>query len=123
MNLVSLWEMRKVETIEEFYKRKFDWMPDNIRNEIGHFNVFKLDPFVGRNAQPVPHKRRDYYKIMLVIGNSNVHYSDKVVEVQKQALSFSNPQIPYKWDHDKIRSGVRLNRKKIFHLFRKLCLI
>lgn len=98
--------MRKVETIEEFYKRKFDWMPDNIRNEIGHFNVFKLDPFVGRNAQPVPYKRRDYYKIMLVIGNSNVHYSDKVVEVQKQALSFSNPQIPYKWDHDKIRSGV-----------------
>lgn len=52
MNLVSLWEMRKVETIEEFYKRKFDWMPDNIRNEIGYFNVFKLDPFVGRNAQP-----------------------------------------------------------------------
>ncbi len=98
--------MRKVETIEEFYKRKFDWMPDNIRNEIGHFNVFKLDPFVGRNAQPVPYKRRDYYKIMLVIGNSNVHYSDKVVEVQKQVLSFSNPQIPYKWDHDKIRSSV-----------------
>lgn len=98
--------MSKVETIEEFYKRKFDWMPDNIRNEIGHFNVFKLDPFVGDKAQPVPYKRRDYYKIMLVIGNSKVHYADKVIEVQKQALSFSNPQIPYKWDHDQIRSGV-----------------
>jgi len=107
MKSVSLWEMRKVETIEEFYKRKFDWIPDNIRNEIGHFNVFKLDPFVGRNAQPVPYKRRDYYKIMLVIGNSSVHYADKVVEVKKQALSFSNPQIPYKWEHtDNIRSGV-----------------
>ena len=47
MKLVSLWRMSKVETIEEFYKRKFDWMPANIRNEIGHFNVFKLDPFVG----------------------------------------------------------------------------
>jgi hypothetical protein len=35
---------------------------------------------------------------MLVIGNSKVHYADKVVEVQKQALSFSNPQIPYKWN-------------------------
>jgi AraC family transcriptional activator of pobA len=107
MKSVSLWEMRKVETIEEFYKRKFNWMPDNIRNEIGHFNVFKLDPFVGKNAQPVPYKRRDYYKIMLVIGNSNVHYADKVVEVQKQALSFSNPQIPYKWERtDNIRSGI-----------------
>ncbi|MDE3184083.1 MAG: helix-turn-helix transcriptional regulator [Bacteroidota bacterium] len=99
--------MSNVESIEEFYKRKFDWMPDNIRNEIGHFNVFKLDPFVGDKAQPVPYKRRDFYKIMLVIGNSKVHYADKVVEVQKQALSFSNPQIPYKWEHlDNIRSGV-----------------
>jgi AraC family transcriptional activator of pobA len=98
--------MDKIETIEEFYKRKFDWMPDNIKNEIGHFNVFRLEPFVGDKAQPVPYKRRDYYKIMQVIGNSKVHYADKVVEVKKQALSFSNPQIPYKWEHlDNIRSG------------------
>ena len=98
--------MNKIETIEEFYKRKFDWIPDNIKNEIGHFNVFSLEPFVGDKAQPVPYKRRDYYKIMLVIGNSKVHYADKIVEIKKQALSFSNPQIPYKWEHlDNIRSG------------------
>jgi AraC family transcriptional activator of pobA len=98
--------MEKIETIEEFYKRKFDWMPDNLKNEIGHFNVFSLEPFVGDKAQPVPYKRRDYYKIMLVIGNSKVHYADKVIEVKKQALSFSNPQIPYKWEHlDNARSG------------------
>jgi AraC family transcriptional regulator, transcriptional activator of pobA len=98
--------MDKIETIEEFYKRKFDWMPDTIRNEIGHFNIFKLEPFVCDKAQPVPYKRRDYYKIMLVIGNSKVHFADKVVEVQKQALSFSNPQIPYKWEHlDAVRDG------------------
>ena len=40
--------------IEEFYKRKFDWMPDNIRNEIGHFNEFKLDLFVGSSADLLP---------------------------------------------------------------------
>jgi AraC-like DNA-binding protein len=98
--------MNRVESIEEFYKRKFDWMPGNIRNEIGHFNVFELEPFVGDKAQAVPYKRRDYFKIMLVIGNSKVHYADKVVEVQKQALSFSNPQIPYKWEHlENIRGG------------------
>lgn len=98
--------MDKIETIEEFYKRKFDWMPENIRNEIGHFNIFKLEPFVGDKAQPVPYKRRDYYKIMLVIGNSKVHFADKVVEVKQQALSFSNPQIPYKWEHlDTVRDG------------------
>ncbi|HWB26704.1 MAG TPA: helix-turn-helix transcriptional regulator [Chitinophagaceae bacterium] len=98
--------MNRVETIEEFYKRKFNWMPENIRNDIGHFNVFKLEPFVGDKAQPIPYKRRDYYKIMLVRGGSKVHYADKVVEVQKQALSFSNPQIPYKWEHlENIRGG------------------
>lgn len=99
--------MEKIETIEEFYRRKFDWMPDNIKNEIGHFNVFRLEPFVGDRAKPVPYKRRDFYKIMLVVGKSKVHYADKVIEVQKQALSFSNPQIPYKWEHtENIRSGV-----------------
>ncbi len=62
-------------------------MPDNIRNEVGHFNVFRLEPLVGGKAKPVPYKRRDYYKIMLVIGNSQVHYADKVIEVKKQALT------------------------------------
>ncbi|MDE3213168.1 MAG: helix-turn-helix transcriptional regulator, partial [Bacteroidota bacterium] len=90
---------------EEFYQRKFDWIPDNIRKEIGHFNVFPLDPFVGNKARPIPYKRRDYYKIMLVRGGSKVHYADKVVEVKKQALSFSNPMIPYKWEHLEEVSG------------------
>jgi AraC-like DNA-binding protein len=99
--------MDKIEKLEDFYKNKFNWMPDNIRNEIGHFNVFRLEPFVGERAKPVPYKRRDFYKIMLVVGKSKVHFADKVVEVQKQALSFSNPQIPYKWEHlENVRSGV-----------------
>lgn len=95
--------MDKPESIEEFYERKFGWMPDNIRKEIGHFNIFRLESLVGK---PIPYKRRDFYKIMFVTGNSQVHFADKVVEVQKQALSFSNPHIPYKWEHlDNIRSG------------------
>ncbi len=98
--------MEKVESIEEFYKRKFAWLPDTIKNEIGHFNVFPLDPFVGERAKPVPYKKRDYYKIMLIKGNCKMHYADKVVEVQKQGLVFSNPHIPYKPEHlEKIRGG------------------
>jgi len=91
--------MENIENIEEFYKRKFDWIPKGINNEIGHFNVFKLDPFIGDKAKPVLYKRRDYYKITLIIGNSKIHYADKVIEIQKQALVFSNPQIPYTWEH------------------------
>ena len=108
--------MDKIESIEDFYKRKFDWLPDNIRNEIGHFNVFRLESMIG---QPLPYKRRDYYKVMLVVGKSKVHYADKVVEVQKQALSFSNPQIPYKWEHlDANLSGVYcIFNQYFFHQF------
>lgn len=44
---------------------------------------------------------------MLVIGNSKVHFADKVIEVKKQALTFSNPLIPNKWeDTTNIGSGV-----------------
>ena len=103
---VSLWEMRKIETIEEFYTNKFGGMPEEIRKEIGHFNVFKLDPFVGNNAKPVPYARRDFFKIMLVIGNYKMHYADGVAEIKKQALVFSNPQIPYSCEYtDRIISG------------------
>lgn len=114
--------MGKVETIEEFYKRKFDWIPDNLRNEIGHFNIFKLPPYVEGQPPSIPYKRRDFYKIMLVTGNSQVHYADKVYEVKKQALSFSNPQIPYKWEHlDRIRSGVYcIFNQHFFHQYGNL---
>lgn len=114
--------MDKIETIEEFYKRKFDWMPDNIRDEIGHFNVFRLEPFVEGKPTNIPYRRRDFYKIMLVKGNSHVHFADQVVEIKKQALSFSNPQIPYKWEHlDKIREGIYcIFNQHFFHQFGQL---
>ena len=111
--------MGKSESLEEFYKRKFDWMPENLRKEIGHFNVFRLDPFVGEKAQPVPYKRRDFYKVMLVIGSGRVHYADRVITVKEQALSFSNPQIPYKWEHtEHIKGGFFcIFNRQFFHQF------
>ena len=119
---VSLWQMRKVETIEEFYKRKFNWVPDDLHGGIGHFNVFKLDPYVGLNAKPVPYARRDFYKISLTIGSGRVHFADKFYEVQKQAMTFSNPQIPYKWEHtDHITSGFFcIFTQQFFHQFGNL---
>jgi AraC family transcriptional regulator, transcriptional activator of pobA len=101
--------MKKIENIEEFYQGKFDCdsFPEGINNKIGHFNVFRLEPFVGDKAKPVPYKRRDYYKITLMIGQGKIHYADKVIDIQKQALVFSNPLIPYKWEHtESIRSGI-----------------
>jgi AraC family transcriptional regulator, transcriptional activator of pobA len=114
--------MNKIESLEDFYKRKFDWMPDNIRNEIGHFNLFRLEPYVEGKPTSRPYKRRDFYKIMLVKGQSQIHFADKVVAVKKQALSFSNPLIPYKWEHlDKMREGIYcIFNSHFFHQFGQL---
>jgi AraC family transcriptional activator of pobA len=99
-------KMKKVESQEDFYKGQNVWMPDTLQKDIGHFNVFVLEPFVGVNAKPVPYQRRDYYKIALVNGNAKVHFADKVIEVKKHALVFSNPQIPYAWEQrERIRGG------------------
>jgi AraC-like DNA-binding protein len=98
--------MEKLESLEHFYQTKLNWQPDNLLTGLGHFNVFRLDPFVGANAKPVPYKRRDFFKITLVVGQGQIHYADQVIEVQQQALIFTNPQIPYKWEGtDRSRSG------------------
>jgi AraC-like DNA-binding protein len=98
--------VQAVESLEAFYKRKFDWIPEHIQNAIGHFNVFRLDPYVGQNAQPVPYKRRDFYKVTLVLGGGRLHYADKVIDVPPNALTFTSPQIPYKWENTQnARSG------------------
>lgn len=73
-------------------------MPDNLKKEIGHFNVFVLDDFMGCSAKPIPYSRRDYFKISLIIGKNRVHYADKIVEIDKQVLFFANPQVPYNWE-------------------------
>lgn len=111
--------MEKIETIEEFYKRKFDWIPDNIRNEIGHFNVFEHEPIDPAKVKPLPYKRRDFYKIMLVVGDIRMNYADRVIQVKKQALFFSNPQIPYNCENlEQIESGYYcIFNQHFFHKF------
>ncbi len=111
--------MNNIETIEEFYKRKFDWVPDNIRNEIGHFNVFQHEPIEMGKSKPLPYKRRDFFKIMLVVGDIDMSYADKVVSVKKQAMFFSNPQIPYKCENlEKIKEGFFcIFNQHFFHKF------
>jgi AraC-like DNA-binding protein len=111
--------MDKIETIEEFYQRKFDWIPDNIRNEIGHFNVFRHELVEPGKTKPLPYARRDFYKIMLVVGNINMNYADRVISIKKQALFFSNPQIPYNCENlEKIENGFYcIFNQHFFHRF------
>jgi AraC family transcriptional regulator, transcriptional activator of pobA len=111
--------MNNIETIEEFYQRKFNWIPDSIRNEIGHFNVFRHEPVEQGKTKPLPYKRRDFYKIMLVIGDIKMNYADRVVSIKKQALFFSNPMIPYNCENlERIEDGFYcIFNQHFFHKF------
>lgn len=43
---------------------------------------------------------------MLVIGYIQMNYADQVIQVKKQALFFSNPQIPYNCENlENIQDG------------------
>ena len=90
--------MEKTLTIQDFYQHQLNWMPDNLKKEIGHFNVFRLDDFTGACAKPIPYSRKDYFKISLIIGKNRVHYADKTIEMNQPAMLFANPQIPYNWE-------------------------
>lgn len=87
--------MEKPETLEDFYKRKFDSIPESLHRGIGHFNIFDMEPYVGESPKPIPFTRRDFYKITFFLSGTQVQYADKVLEIKKQGLLFSNPQVPY----------------------------
>jgi AraC-like DNA-binding protein len=114
--------MEKIETIEAFYQRKVGWVPDGFKSEIGHFNVFSHEPVEAGKANPLPYRRRDFYKIMIVVGNIDIEYADRVVAVERQAIFFSNPQIPYRCVHlENIQEGVYcIFNQQFFHQFGSL---
>jgi len=101
--------MVQSESIEAFYKR------NEINNGIkppsledlkkgqGHLNVFRREDFCkGRIS---PYNRRDFYKVSLVIGRGTLYYANKGIVVDRDALLFSNPMIPYSWEPSGPQSG------------------
>lgn len=90
--------MAKPETIEELYQQKFNWLPDNLQQDIGHFNVFRLEDCIGQGKEPIKYSRRDYYKITFIRGRNVYHYADKSLEINGTTLMFFNPQVPYNWE-------------------------
>lgn len=84
----------------EDYKGPDNFLFENNGSDIGHFNVFNIAE-VHRNAtskSPMPYNRRSYYKISLIKGHNRVEYADKVIEINKQAILFATPKIPYKYN-------------------------
>lgn len=89
--------MKQTESIQEFYARvpKANGLDLSMNNAgPGHFNVFSRD----HCAVISPYSRRDFYKVSLIIGIGRLHYADKWIYIDKPALLFSNPLIPYSWE-------------------------
>ena len=87
-----------VETIEDFYKNKFDWMPDNLQQNIGHFNVFEMENHTVPTGKQITYTRRNYYKISLTRGNGICHYADRSIELSGTSLMFFSPLVPYTFE-------------------------
>lgn len=89
--------MSHTETIQEFYARVMQAeagkFPLNNAGS-GHFNVFPRSTCYRKT----PFGRRDFYKVSLILGTGRLYYSDKWIELDKPALLFSNPVIPYAWE-------------------------
>ena len=89
--------MHPTETIGQFYARvrKTDAAMIPINNAgSGHFNVFVRDTCYRKT----PYGRRDFYKVTLILGTGVLHYADKRIELNRPALLFSNPVVPYSWE-------------------------
>ena len=85
-------------SLEEFYDETSSLMPKGINKEIGHFNVFKIEDLASSSKKGVmPYNRRAYYKISIISGRNKAEYADKVIDIEKNALLFATPKVPYHW--------------------------
>jgi AraC family transcriptional activator of pobA len=99
----------EVTTLEKFYKETATFIPEGINKEIGHFNVFKIADMMARHSkkQTMPYNRRAYYKISFISGRNKAEYADKVIDIEKNALLFATPKIPYNYiPQDDDQSGL-----------------
>lgn len=98
--------MAATETLEEFYKHKFNKVPENLAQGMGHFNVFKTEDCYMPGAKPVQYSRRDFYKVSLSRGKGIIHYADKSIAIEGSSLLFFNPNVPYTFEsHEGSPSG------------------
>lgn len=101
--------MIQSESLEAFYKRHAALNGiktpslEGLEKGTGHLNVYRREDFC--KGKVTPYNRRDFYKVSLVIGKGTLYYADKGIVVDRDALLFSNPTIPYSWEPAGPQSG------------------
>lgn len=97
-----------ITSLEAFYEKMalateggMDYiLPNGFKNEHGHINIINVEELVARykgGDKTMPYDRKTYYKISLVCGKNIAEYADKVIHIEKNALVYGSPKIPYNW--------------------------
>ncbi|GAA5023954.1 AraC family transcriptional regulator [Marivirga lumbricoides] len=87
-----------MESLEKFYKLKFQTPPKVRDQSIGLFDVFNIEENIRANYQTPAFVRRDFYKIMLFEGENVFHFGDESIPVADKTLLFFNPNTPYSYE-------------------------
>ena len=101
------------ESIPQFYKRIQRSDPQvgaDYSKEKTYFNVFSRQC----NFGTVQFSYREFYKVTLIMGIGKLYYADKWILVNRPALMFSNPLVPYAWE------SISEEQKGIFCIFNEL---
>lgn len=85
--------MKDREGLTEFYHR-ISKPAEILQDYHGHVNVFSREAC----ALISPYTRRDFYKVSLIIGTGTLHYASRYIKIDRPALLFSNPLVPYSWE-------------------------
>ena len=106
----------KPTSLDEFYKELTGkigqeltpLLPSDIQKEIGHFNVFDIATTIKeyKHKASMPYNRRAYYKISLIRGKNRAEYADKTIDIDRNALLFATPKVPYNYvPQDDVQAG------------------
>ncbi|WP_299291791.1 helix-turn-helix transcriptional regulator [uncultured Mucilaginibacter sp.] len=82
--------MNKAESVKDFFASRNPSMRIN-----DQFTIFERKVFTSKT---MPYNRRDFYIVTLALGVGKLHFADKSVEINKPALIFMTPVIPYAWE-------------------------
>jgi AraC-like DNA-binding protein len=74
------------------------FMPADILTDVKNFNVFHVTHDREERFNCKPFNRKALYKISLLRGRTVLYYADRSVEFNS-GLLFTNPNIPYSWEH------------------------
>lgn len=97
-----------IESIEDFYKRLAK-SPVHVKKGEEYINVDVSSCNIGKTS----YSYRDFYKVGIILDTGKLYYADKWIMIDRPAILFSNPLIPYAWEP--IKAGEKRGMYCIFN--------